>query len=93
VALTTGAKNYLLVPETSWGWALTGVKQLGQGFDLVAQYQGQWRSASLARVQSPGADKVHMVEAGLLFNFGAAFNQHLPPRRSLLNQRHQYLPR
>lgn len=93
LALTAGLKNYLQVADSaSWGWALTGVKRLGQGFDLVAQYQGQWRGAGLAAVQSAGAAYVQTAEVGLVFNFGSSSNAYIAPRRSLLNQQHHYIP-
>jgi hypothetical protein len=40
IALTGGYKNYFKVDDArSIGVALTGVKRMGQGFDLVAQYK------------------------------------------------------
>jgi hypothetical protein len=93
LALTAGYKNYLkLSSANSWGLALTGVKRLGQGFDAIAQYQSQWRSAALATAQSSGLDYEQTFEIGLSFNFDATLNPHLAPRRSLLNQQHQYVP-
>lgn len=93
LALTGGAKNYSKVSHArSYGWALTGVKRLGQGFDLVAQYQGQWRDRALARVQSSDLAYQQVFEVGFVFNFNATFNPHISPRRSLLNQKHQYIP-
>ncbi|MFL5814941.1 MAG: hypothetical protein ACJ763_15305 [Bdellovibrionia bacterium] len=94
LALTLGQKKYFRVSNaSSWGGALTGVKTLGQGFDVVVQYQGQWRGQALASAQSSGIAYEQVAEAGLMFNFDAVINQHLSPRRSILNQQHQYIPR
>jgi hypothetical protein len=94
LALTLGQKKYFRVSDSStWGGALTGVKRLGQGFDMVVQYQGQWRDRALASAQSGGIAYEQVAEAGLMFNFDAVINQHLSPRRSILNQQHQYIPR
>ena len=93
VSLTLAEKTYFDVAGAhSEGYALTGVKRLGQGFDLVAQYQGQWRSSVLANAQSAGLAIEQAGEVGLAFNFDAVLNEHIPPRRTLLNQQHQYLP-
>jgi hypothetical protein len=93
LALTGGYKDYFQVPGArSLGLALTGAKRLGQGFDLVAQYQGQWRDTTLAAAQTSGLPYEQTVEVGLVYNFDATFNQHLSPRRSLLNQQHRYIP-
>jgi hypothetical protein len=93
IALTAGFKRYFKVANAqSAGWALTGVKRLGQGFDLVAQVQGQWRQSELARVQSAGAAYESKAEIGFIFSFDALVNEHLSPRRSILNQQHQYIP-
>ena len=93
LALTLGHKSYFKVNDAnSYAGALTGVKQLGHGFDLVAQYQGQTRSSVLAWAQSNGVAYEQTFELGFVFNFGSTFNQHLSPRRSLLNQQHQYIP-
>ncbi len=93
VALTSAYKNYFKVSQAnSFGFALTGVKTLGQGFDLIGQFQGQSRSPSLAAYQSPGVSFENTIEVGLAFNFDALFNKHINPRRSLLNQEHQYIP-
>jgi hypothetical protein len=94
LALTLGQKKYFRVSDASaWGGALTGVKRLGQGFDLVVQYQGQWRDQALASAQSNGIAYEQVGEVGLMFNFDAVINQHLSPRRSILNQQHQYIPK
>jgi hypothetical protein len=93
IALTAGAKSYFKVADArSVGWALTGVKRLGQGFDLVAQVQGQWSGSALAQVQSSGLAYQQTGEVGLIYSFNATFNAHLSPRRTLLNQQHQYIP-
>jgi len=93
LALTLGEKRYFRVSDAnSWGGALTGVRSLGQGFSFVLQYQGQWRGRALASAQSDGIAYEQVGEAGLTFNFDAVFNQHLSPRRSILNQQHQYIP-
>lgn len=92
LALTVGQKKYLKVANSSsWGFALTAVQRLGTGFDLVAQYQGQWRDSALAAAQAQGAPYVNVAELGFTFNFDATFNRHISPRRSLLNQRHGYI--
>ncbi len=93
VAVTSAYKSYLKVSQAnSFGFALTGVKTLGQGFDLIGQFQGQSRSSSLAAYQSPGVGFENTIEVGLAFNFDALFNKHINSRRSLLNQEHQYVP-
>ena len=93
IALTAAYKNYFKVTEAnSWGAALSAVKRLGQGFDLAIQYQGQWRNTQLAAVQSRGIDYEQSVDVGFIFNFDTIFNQHISPRRNLLNQQHQYIP-
>lgn len=93
LALTGGYKTYFQVGGArSLGAALTGVRQLGQGFDLVAQYQAQWREAALAAIESPGVAYEQTVEVGLTCNFDATINGHLSPRRSLLNMQHHYIP-
>ncbi len=93
LALTLGQKSYFRVGDAaSVGGALTGAKRLGQGFDLVVQYLGQWRDRALAAAQSDGIAYEQVGEVGLTFNFDAVINQHLSPRRSILNQRHQYIP-
>jgi hypothetical protein len=92
VGLTVGYKNYLKVSDAnSLGVALTGVKRLGQGFDAVAQYQGQWRQAALSTSQSNGVGAEQIFEIGFVFGFDTSLNQHISPRRSLLNQQHHYI--
>lgn len=93
LSLTGGYKNYFDVPEAkSYGGALTAVKRLGQGFDIVAQYQGQWRDQALAAVQTKGLGFEQTVEVGFIFSFDSTINAHLTPRRTILNQQHQYVP-
>ncbi|MBS1963233.1 MAG: hypothetical protein JST04_13540 [Bdellovibrionales bacterium] len=93
VALTGAYKDYFKVDNSkSYGGALTGVKRLGQGFDLVAQYLGQWRGSALAMAQSSDVRYEQTVEVGFVFSFDATINQHLAPRRTILNQQHQYVP-
>jgi hypothetical protein len=92
LALTLAHKTYLRVKNAdSWGVALTGVKHLGPGFDVVAQYLAQARKSALANVQSPGAAYEQTFELGLAFNFDATFNEHISPRRSILNQSHGFV--
>src|SRR5207249_670712 len=92
VSLTLGYKSYNKVSSANtFGLALTGVKRLGDGFDLVAQYAYQRRDPAYAAVFSGVRDE-HSVQVGFVFNFANTFNQHLGPRRSLLNLQHQYLP-
>ncbi len=92
VSLTTGYKNYSKVSDAnSYGAALTGVKRLGHGFDIVAQYQGQWRTSTLAAAQTQGLGFEQRAEIGFAFNFDATFNEHIAPRRTLLNQQHHYI--
>jgi hypothetical protein len=93
LSLTAAFKNYLRVSNAnSFGWVLTGVKRLGQGFDAVAQVRGQWRDQALAAAQSGGLVYEQMGELGFIFNFDLVVREHISPRRSLLNQQHQYLP-
>lgn len=92
LALTGAYKNYTRISsENSWGAALTGSRQLGRGFHLVAQYAAQSRTSGLAIAQSHGVELEQKIEAGLEFAFEAVFNEHLSPRRSLLNQKHGFL--
>lgn len=92
LALTLARKTYADVPNaTSYGLALTGVKRLGQGFDLVAQYLYQQRNNGLAAAYG-GARNDHAFQVGFVFNFDATFNRSIGPRRTLTNMRHQYIP-
>lgn len=92
LALTGGYKNYFNVNQSdSFGLALTGVRRLGMGFDAVVQYETQWRGAQLAS-QYQGQTFENVAEVGLVFNFDATFNEHISPRRTLLNTKHQYIP-
>ena len=54
--------------------------------------EAQWRQAPLAQAQSAGLGYEQITEVGLIYSFEAVFNRHLSPRRSLLNQQHQYVP-
>ena len=91
VALTAGYKSYNTVHDAgSYGLALTGIKRVGDGFDLVAQYTYQHRDAALAAQYGGGTD--NSVQLGFVFNFTSIFNQSVGPRRSLLNLQHQYIP-
>ena len=91
LALTAGYKGYSKVHDAgSYGLALTGVKRLGDGFDLVGQYTYIHRDAMLAAVSGGGSD--HAVQIGFVFNFTTLFNNTIGPRRSLLNLQHQYIP-
>ncbi len=91
LALTAGYKDYSKVHDAgSYGLALTGVKRLGDGFDLVGQYTYQHRNPALAAVSGGSTD--HSVQVGFVFNFTSIFNNTIGPRRSLLNLQHQYIP-
>ena len=93
LSLTGAYKNYFKVDGSkSIGGALTGVKRLGQGFDFVTQYLGQWRDHSLAAVQSGAVPFEQTLEIGFVFSFDATINQHLSARRTILNEQHQYVP-
>ena len=92
LALTTAYKSYSKISNAnSFGVALTGVKRLGHGFDFVAQLESQWRTSQLAAVQADGLGFEQKAEIGFAFNFDATFNEHIAPRRSLLNERHHYI--
>lgn len=92
LALTLGQKKYFRVENSgSWGLALTGVKSLGAGFNVVAQYLAQSRKSALANVQAHGTAFEQTAELGLAFNFDATFNEHISPRRSMLNQSHGFV--
>jgi hypothetical protein len=92
IGLTAAYKNYFDVKDAnSVVIALTGIKRLGQGFDVVAQYLGQWRQSALSTAQSNGVGSEQVAEIGFIFGFDALLNQHLAPRRSLMNQQHQFL--
>ncbi len=92
VSLTAGYKSYSRVSRAgSVGIALTGVKRLGDGFDVVAQYLYQHRGDALTSAYG-GAREENALQLGLVFNFDALFNRSVGPRRSLLNLQHQYIP-
>jgi hypothetical protein len=93
IALTAGYKNYFKVSNANTaGFALTGVKRLGEGFDLAAQYLGQWKNQALSSVQSNNLAYEQTGQIGFIFNWDATFNRHISPRRSILNQQFQYIP-
>lgn len=92
VALTAGYRSFTHVGGGStFALALTGVKRLGSGFDLVAQYTYQHREPAYAAVFSGVRDE-HRIELGFSFTFQNTFNTHLGARRSLLNLQHKYIP-
>jgi hypothetical protein len=92
ISLTAGYRSYPHVASAdTFAIALAGVKRLGEGFDLVAQYSFQHRSPAYAAVFA-GARDEQSIEIGLVFNFTNIFNPHIGPRRSLLNLQHQYIP-
>ena len=92
VSLTAGYKSYSKVSRAgSVGLALTGVKRLGDGFDVVAQYVYQHRGDALSNAYG-GAREENALQLGFVFNFDALFNRSIGPRRSLLNLQHQYIP-
>ena len=92
VSLTAGYKTYDKVRHgNTFGMALTGVKRLGSGFDVVVQYQYQNRQSAYAAAYN-GVKDEHSIQVGFVFNFNNTFNKHLGPRRSLLNLQHQYVP-
>jgi hypothetical protein len=91
VALTLGLRTYQNVPNSStFAIALTGVKRLGEGFDLVAQYTYQHRASTSAALF--GGQDNNAVQIGFAYNFTDTFNRHIAPRRSLLSLQHQYIP-
>jgi hypothetical protein len=92
LALTGGYKTYPKVSNaSSYGLALTGVKRLGEGFDLVGQLKYEHRNGALAAAYD-GERNQQAVQVGFIFNFDSLFNRHIGPRRSLLNLQHQYIP-
>jgi hypothetical protein len=92
ISLTAGYKSYQHVADANTvALVLTGVKRLGEGFDIVAQYTFQHRSPAYAEVFENTRNE-HSIQVGFVFNFTNIFNQHIGPRRSLLNLQHQYIP-
>ena len=92
VALTAGYRAYDRISNAgSFGVALTGVKRLGRGFDLVGQLVYQRRNGGLAPAYN-GAHEDRAAQIGFIFNYDATFNPQVGPRRSLLNLQHQYIP-
>ena len=92
LSLTAGYRSYSRVGNAgSVGLALTGVKRLGDGFDLVGQYLYQHRDDALAGAYG-GAHEENSLQVGFILNFDTLFNRSVGPRRSLLNLQHQYIP-
>jgi hypothetical protein len=92
VSLTAGYRSYNHIADAdTFALALTGVKRLGSGFDLVLEYTYQHRQPAYAAVYGDARDE-HSIQVGFVFNFNNTFNKHLGPRRSLLNLQHQYIP-
>jgi hypothetical protein len=92
ISLTAGYKSYQHVADADTvALALTGVKRLGESFDIVVQYTYQHRSSGYAAVFGNTRDE-HSIQVGFVFNFTNIFNPHIGPRRSLLNLQHQYVP-
>lgn len=91
-ALTAGYKSYSKVSDaSSYGVAVSYVKSLGQGFDLVSQFGYERRSDGLAAAFG-GRKDAAVFQIGLVFNFGTTFNQSIGPRRSPTNLLHKYIP-
>ncbi|MDE2125837.1 MAG: hypothetical protein KGJ62_04540 [Armatimonadetes bacterium] len=92
LAFTAGFRNYSHVANaSSYALALTGVKRLGENFDLVLQYQFQHRQPAYAAAFS-GVQNEQSVELGFVFGFQSILHRHIGPRRTLLNLQHQYIP-
>ena len=92
LSLTGAYKNYFDVDQAnSFGALLTGVKRLGEGFALTAQYQSQIRNAALAAVQSSSNRFEQTLELGFVFSFDSVINQQLTPRRTLLNMQNRFI--
>lgn len=91
-ALTAGYKRYSKVSDaSSFGVALSFAKSLGAGFDLVSQIGYERRSDAMAGAFD-GRKDAAVFQIGLVFNFGATFNQQVGPRRSPTNLLHHYIP-
>ncbi len=92
LSLTAGLKKYQNVSDAnSYGIALSYVKSLGTGFDLVTQIGYERRSQALASAFG-GQREGTVFQIGLVFNFGSTFNQQVGPRRSPTNLLHKYIP-
>jgi hypothetical protein len=92
VSLTAGYKTFKSVSDAdTYGFALTGVKRLGDGFDLALQFQYQHRQPAYAALHGDARNETS-VQLGFVFNFNNTFNPHLGTRRSLMNLKHQYIP-
>lgn len=83
----------------SVGLALTATRHLGgnvgtnrngEGFDVFARIQTQWRNTLLASVHL-GQSWESWGEVGLEYRFHAAINEHLSDRRSALSTRYSDL--
>ncbi|HEV2471248.1 MAG TPA: hypothetical protein VGS41_01190, partial [Chthonomonadales bacterium] len=73
VSLTAGYKGFSHVADSdTFALALTGVKRLGGGFDLVLQYIYQHRNAAYASMFDNVHDE-HAIEIGFVFNFNNIF--------------------
>ncbi len=91
-ALTAGYKRYSKVTDAnSLGLALSYFKSLGAGFDFVWQLGYERRSNAMAMAFG-GRNNATVLQVGLVFNFGATFNQQVGPRRSPTNLLHKYIP-
>ncbi|MBS1723446.1 MAG: hypothetical protein JSS66_10890 [Armatimonadetes bacterium] len=91
-SLTAGYRTYSKVTDAnSYGVALSFVKSLGQGFDLVSQVGYERRSDAMAAAFGGHRDAA-VFQIGLVFNFGSTFNQSVGPRRSPTNLLHKYIP-
>ncbi len=93
LALTGVKKSYTRIDDAD-ATAVTfmAAHNLGQGFNAVAQYKTEHRDRNLAAAQTAGTAFGQSFELGLLFNFDAVINEHLSPRRSLLNQQYEFVP-
>ena len=91
LALTLGYRNYEKVKGArSYGGALSFVKNLGAGFDGVAQFVYEHRSGPLVDVF--GSKDSTTLQLGFVYNFGSVFNKSVGPRRSPANLLHKYIP-
>ncbi len=91
-ALTAGMKRYSKISDAnSFGVALSYAKSLGAGFDLVSQIGYERRSQGMMAAFG-GQRNATVFQIGLVFNFGATFNQQVGPRRSPTNLLHKYIP-
>jgi hypothetical protein len=92
ISLTGSWRPYLDIKDANeYQVILTGGKRIGEGFDLVSQFSYLNRGPALAALYG-GSPTEGKIELGLVFNFEVVFNQHLTPRRRILNYNHQYIP-